>query len=73
MKIIVKRIGDDFYITKGIGKLKTSIYPHDIPKNDNRSIFPLNIDKSIGYIITSDGKEVSVGLHTDYIKRYFEL
>lgn len=71
--MVVKRIGDNFYIIKGIGKLKTSIYPQDIPEDDRRFIFPLNIDKPIAYIITSEGKEISVGYHTDYIKRYFEL
>ena len=71
--MVVKRIGDIFYIIKGIGKLRASIYPQDIPEDDERTIFPLNIDKPIAYIITSEGKEISVGYHTDYIKRYFEL
>ena len=71
--MVVKRIGDNFYIIKGIGRLKTSIYPTDIPEEDRRIAFPLNTDKQIAYITTSTGKEISTGYHTDYIKRYFDL
>ena len=70
-KLEVKRIGDHYYITKGIGKLRTSIYPEDI--KESTKVFPLMIDKPQAYIKLSNGKEVNVGFHTDYIRRYFEL
>ena len=72
MKLDVKRIGDYYFITKGMGKLRTCINPHDI-KDDKQTVFPLMIDKPIAYIKLTDGKEVSVGFHSDYIRKYFEL
>jgi len=71
--IVVKRIGDRYFIAKGFSKLKTCIYPHDIDEGNENKAFPLMTDKSIAYIRLDNGKEISTGYHSDYIRRYFEM
>ncbi len=69
----VKRIGDYYYVVKGVTKLKTCILPHDLVSEPNGKVYPLNMKGKFATITLINGKEKNIGFHTNYVKRYFEM
>ena len=74
MRLDVKRVGDNYYITRGTGRLRTSIKPHDInDPNEHNKVYPINLNGTVATITTSNGKQISTGFRSDYIRRYFDI
>ena len=69
----VKRIGDHYFIFRGFNKLKTIILPHDFGEEDKDKIYEVCMKNAIATIKLDNGKELSTGYHTGYLKKYFEM
>ena len=73
LNLKLKRIGDYYFIIGGMARLRTTILPHDFREEDRDKVYDVCLNDYIAVVKLDNGKELSTGFHSDYIRRYFEV
>ena len=73
LSLKLKRIGDHYFIIGGVSKLRTTILPHDFGDEDRDKVYDVCLTDYIAIVKLDNGKELSTGFHSDYIRKYFEV